>query len=42
MKWLMLECKSGRSLIYISNKSGPRIEHWGTPQVIPQRKAGHL
>ena len=34
----MLECQAGRSLVYIRNKSGPRIEHWGTPQ----RKAGHL
>ena len=38
----MLEYEAGRSLIYIRNKSGPRIEHWGTLQVFPQRKAGHL
>ena len=38
----MLECQAGRSLIYIRNKSGPRREHWGTLQVIPERKAGHL
>ena len=31
---MCVSCDVGKSLIYIMNKSGPRMDPWGTPAVI--------